>query len=706
MLLTSFLIKNILCMKKISILCLALLSFLFSQSQQIRYLKGNLQGIQQTPTNNSKASGVVIVKYDMTTKEVRLYGDYAGLTTTITEAHIHRGQPGVAGPIVVPLANTGDTTGALSGTGTLTQPQEDSLLAGNMYANVHSTTYPAGEIRAQLTLTDVNSTFLSGRLQGAQETPPDSSKATGSAYALVDMVTDSVFVTGSYAGLTGASTLAHVHLANPGTAAAPLFPIYHSFAAKGAVHAMAKVSMADAVTISAGGSYVNVHTAKYPNGEIRGQLINNTGMRYLAGNLSGTQEVPANASPAKGTVIVTYNTETNLFQLAGDYQHLTDSVTSASLWYAGPGIVGDSVILPLTTTGDSTGTITASATLNQIFEDNLLMGGLYVNVYSKAFPGGEIRAQLIATTAGETQVFAVNLTGGQEVPASGSTATGKALVIVDKTTGATFVTGTFNGINSVVSRADLDRGAAGDTGSVIFALNPAYSFSSKSGTISGSDTLPMAVIDSMINGFTYINIYSLGRPNGAIRGQLGDLVLPLKLTYFNGYKQRNEIQLIWETSEEVNVGRFEIEQLNITTKDWVTKGTVLPQGANGGAKYSFNDVPNLFGSQYAIYRLKMIDKDGRVTYSSMVKINYETLKAELTIQANPVVNGELRYTITGLQAGKKAEVSIIDYNGRLLLKNTVSSLMNNTLRIQNLSAGIYKLIVHIDDTVLQKSFIK
>ncbi len=693
-------------MKKISILCLALFSFLFSQSQ-IMYLKGTLQGSQETPPNAEKGSGVVIVKYDMSTKTLKLYGDYAGLTTPINGSHIHTGKPGVAGPIVITLTNTGDTTGTLSVTATLTQPLEDSLLAGNMYANVHTATHPAGELRAQLTLTKGQTTFLSGRLQGAQETPPDSSKATGSAYALVDMGTDSVFVTGSYAGLTGASTLAHVHLANPGTAGAPLFPIYHSFAAKGAVHAVAKVSPADAITISAGGSYVNVHTSTYPNGEIRGQLINNTTVRYLAGNLSGSQETPPNKSAARGTVIVSYNTETKFLQLAGDYQNLSDTVTGSHIHRGAPGVAGP-IIITLTNSRDSTGTITVSTTLPDSLEADLLAGNMYVNVHSKTFPNGEIRAQLIATTAGETQVFAVNLTGAQEVPTSAnpSTATGNAAVIVDKTTGATFVTGAFNAVNSEVFKADLDRGQAGVNGPVVFPLSPAYIFAGKKGTISGSDTLSPALVDSMINGFTYINIYSRGLPNGAIRGQLGDLVLPLKLTYFNGYKQRNEIQLIWETSEEVNVSRYEIEQLNITTKDWVTKGTVLPQGAGSGAKYSFNDVPNLFGSQYAIYRLKMIDKDGRVTYSSMVKINYETLKAELSIQANPVVNGELRYTITGLQAGKKAEVSIIDYNGRLLLKNTVSSLINNTLRIQSLSAGMYKLVVRIDDTILQKSFIK
>lgn len=694
-------------MKKISILCLAMLSFLFSQSQ-IRYLKGSLQGIQQNPpVTNSKGSGAVIAKYDQGTKELRLYGDYGGLKSPITMSHIHVGHSGVNGPIITPLQNTGDTTGALLGTDTLTQQLEDSLLAGNMYVNLHTAIDTAGEIRAQLTLASAQAIFLTGRLQAAQQVPTNTSKATGSVYALVDMATDSLFVTGNFADLTGGAMAAHIHTGLPGTNGDILFPLYHSSSSAGALHTITAIDHRVAGVMVNGGMYVNVHTAKYPNGEIRAQLINNTAaVRYLAGNFSGTQEIPATTSAGRGTVIVSYNTETNILALVGNYQNLSDTVTSAALYYDAFGNVGDSLVLPLTTTRDSSGVITGSIVLPDVYEDKLLNGDMYVNVVSKAFPNGEIRAGLTATAAGETQVFAVNLTGGQEVSDTSSRAVGNALVIVDKTTGATFVTGAFTGINSVVSRADLDRGEVGVAGPVIFPLNVGYVSRTRSGTFSGSDTLSPAVVDSMINGFTYINVYSQRLTNGAIRGQLGDLVLPLKLKYFNGYKQRNEIQLVWETAEEVNVSRYEVEQLNAITKDWVTKGTVLPQGANDGAKYSFTDVPNLFGSQYAIYRLRMIDKDGKATYSSIVKINYETLKAELSIQANPVTNGELRYTITGLQSGKKAEVSIIDYNGRLLLRNTVSSLMNNTLRISHLPAGMYKLMVRMDDTLLQKSFIK
>lgn len=696
-------------MKKISILCLALLCFLVSQSQ-IRYLQGNLQSSQETPPNNSAGSGVVIVQYNMATKTIKLYGDYMGLTNSITVSHIHRGQPGVAGPVVVDLMNTGGPNGTLSVTATLTQALEDSLLAGNLYANVHTPTNPGGELRAQLMpTTNGKTTFLSGRLQGAQETPPNPSPATGSVYLLVDMVTDSVYVTGNYTGLTTTSTASHIHLAGPSVAGNILITLMHSSATFGTIHGMDKVTAQDAATISSGGSYVNVHTSKYPGGEVRAQLVNNTTMRYLAGDLSGNNAMPANMSKARGTVIVVYDPATMNLQLAGDYQNLSDTVMGAALYMGTPGAPPTDSI-PLATSRDSSGTITnAGVKLTPAQDAALLAGTMYVSVRDAKFPKGEIMTTLKPTASGETQLFAVALQGTQEVPpisAAQSAASGNALVILDKTTGMVYATGAFSGINSPVFRADIRRGPAGDTGAVILPLFPSKVIRTKSGTVSGSGALSASLIDSMINGLTYINVYSTFFPTGALRAQLGDLVLPLKLTYFNGYKQRNQVELVWETSEELNVSRYEIEQLNTTTQQWMTKGAVPAIGGSTATTYNFADAPNQYGSTYVLYRLKMIDKDGRTTYSSLVKVNFDKLKAELFILTNPIVNGELKYTITGLSSDKKAEVSVIDYNGRLMLRNTVSSLMNNTLRLSKLSAGMYKLIVRIDDTVLQKSFIK
>lgn len=695
-------------MKKISIFCLAFFSFLFAQSQTV-YFKGNLQSSQETNVD-APGSGVVIVKYEQSTKTLELFGDYAGLTDTITGSHIHVGRPGIAGPIVIGLNNTRDTTGTLSVLATLTQVLEDSLFAGNLYANVHTTTNPGGELRAQLTpATNGQTTFLSGKLLGAQEVPATPSAAAGAVYALVDTGKDSVYVTGSYRGLTAVSTGAHVHLEVPGVAGEVLFPIRHSSSAEGTVHASADVTAAQASTIVAGGSYVNIHTSTYPAGEIRAQLVNNTGLRYLAGEMKGINQIPVNSSAARGTVIVVYNTETKSLILAGDYQHLSDTVTVAHIHIGPPGVVGPAVIPLNTTPRDSTGIISDTTTLTPEQETELLAGNMYVNVHSKTFPDGEIRTQLVPTTNGETHFFAVNLTTDQVVKPTipESAAGGAALIIVDKTTGMTYVTGVFQGINSNAIQAHIHRGPVGDTASAILSLNIVQrSPRPHAGTFSGSGTLAASLVDSMINGLAYVDVHSSFFTAGAMRGQLGDLVLPVKLTYFNGHKQRNDIELIWETSEEINVSRYEIEQFNTNTKDWNTKGTVTANGGNSAAKYSYTDLPNTYGNKYMMYRLKIVDKDGKISYSAMVKINFDNLTPELFIQTNPVTNGELRYTVTGLAAGKKGEVSIIDYNGRLLLKNTISSLINNNLKISHLPAGMYKLVVRIDDKVMQQSFVK
>jgi hypothetical protein len=85
--------------------------------------------------------------------------------TGITAAHIHIGGPEVAGPIVVGLFSTtaGSPVNLADGTlveGTITPRQIllglsfESLLAlmrtGDVYANVHSTSHPAGVVRDQI----------------------------------------------------------------------------------------------------------------------------------------------------------------------------------------------------------------------------------------------------------------------------------------------------------------------------------------------------------------------------------------------------------------------------------------------------------------------------------------------------------------------------------------------------------------------------
>lgn len=67
-------------------------------------------------------------------------------------AHLHNAPAGSNGPIVFAFA-TGewDLSGAFVWSG-LTAGQVDELFAGNIYANFHTTDYPGGEVRGQITV--------------------------------------------------------------------------------------------------------------------------------------------------------------------------------------------------------------------------------------------------------------------------------------------------------------------------------------------------------------------------------------------------------------------------------------------------------------------------------------------------------------------------------------------------------------------------
>ena len=67
-----------------------------------------------------------------------------------TAAHIHKGPPGVAGPIVVPLKPP--TDGSSSGCEKINRSLAKNLKEhpGRYYVNVHNRPYPEGAIRGQL----------------------------------------------------------------------------------------------------------------------------------------------------------------------------------------------------------------------------------------------------------------------------------------------------------------------------------------------------------------------------------------------------------------------------------------------------------------------------------------------------------------------------------------------------------------------------
>jgi hypothetical protein len=108
-----------------------------------------LDGAQEVPAVTTTASGKAVFVVDPVTRMLSGGVGYTGVTAT--SAHIHTGATGATGAAAVTLTVDSNTnTATVPANTVLTQTQYDDMLAGNLYVNVHSTTFSSGEIRGQI----------------------------------------------------------------------------------------------------------------------------------------------------------------------------------------------------------------------------------------------------------------------------------------------------------------------------------------------------------------------------------------------------------------------------------------------------------------------------------------------------------------------------------------------------------------------------
>jgi hypothetical protein len=106
--------------------------------------------------------------------------------------------------------------------------------------------------------------------------------------------------------------------------------------------------------------------------------------------LTGAQEVPANASTATGEASLVYDSISKVFTLS--VTHTIPNPTNGHIHKAPAGVSGG-VIFPF---ASFTSPISyTSPVLDATQQADLKANLYYVNIHTAAFPGGEIRGQLI-----------------------------------------------------------------------------------------------------------------------------------------------------------------------------------------------------------------------------------------------------------------------------------------------------------------------
>lgn len=192
----------------------------------------------------------------------------------------------------------------------------------------------------------------------------------------------------------------------------------------------------------------------------------------------------------------------------------------------------------------------------------------------------------------------------------------------------------------------------------------------------GTDILTVTGID-VLNRVTLANISA---------------PLAVKLIRFYAEPDQHVIRLRWLTSTETNNRLFVIERSSDGIH-FMEIGDVPGSGnSNQVREYEFPDQQPLPAVSW--YRLRLVDIDGKITYSPVLMINRENPSADnARVYPNPVTGATAYLSLSGTTSGVQ-QIQLFNQAGVLLRKFNLSRIAGTSvivLETGNLPAGIYTL---------------
>ena len=186
-------------------------------------------------------------------------------------------------------------------------------------------------------------------------------------------------------------------------------------------------------------------------------------------------------------------------------------------------------------------------------------------------------------------------------------------------------------------------------------------------------------------------------------------VLPVTLLDFSAtYVSSNNVKVAWTTSEEINAAYYEVERSSDGTNFIGVAQVDASSSLDPTHFYSINDQLYNINGNIVYYRLRIVDNDGKYTYSKIIPVKLDQPETSFSVYPNPVDN----YAILNLYTEKpdNGMLRLIDNSGRQILTRSITVTNgNNSIMVDqlgNLPRGIYIIQVMVNNNLYNQKIIK
>ena len=167
--------------------------------------------------------------------------------------------------------------------------------------------------------------------------------------------------------------------------------------------------------------------------------------------------------------------------------------------------------------------------------------------------------------------------------------------------------------------------------------------------------------------------------------------LPVNITSITAINKEEKNIIRWSVENESGIGQYEVEkstdgnqfsQLAVVNPNNTKSGDYISEDANVNAVINY-------------YRIRIVSKDGKASYSPVVKVNIGKIIAAIKVARNPILNGTIHLVFSNETPGKYT-ISLSNQLGQVILSKTVlhtAESVSESISANSISKGVYNLLI-------------